>query len=153
MLLNCDWLISVPLIPSQTAVQKSLTTVQNTRIFFSKYLLWKQHGNPNFITNYNCMDIHTMDLVMQSQISWYGFHYFFQRKSATTVQFCKILWLMLIWLVIKHWDLTLINLLKGRFPLGGIFHAERNFSLSFLIRPTREITRQRKIPLRAENST
>ena len=24
---------------------------------------------------------------------------------------------------------------KGRFPLGGIFHAERNFSLSFQIRP------------------
>ena len=24
---------------------------------------------------------------------------------------------------------------KGRFPLGGIFHAERNFSLAFQIRP------------------
>ena len=41
---------------------------------------------------------------------------------------------------------------KGRFPLGGIFRAERNFSLSFLISSTREIIRQRKIPLRAENS-
>jgi hypothetical protein len=39
--------------------------------------------------------------------------------------------------------------LKGHFPLGGIFCAERNFSLSFLISSTREITRQRKIPLRA----
>ena len=27
---------------------------------------------------------------------------------------------------------------KGRFPLGGIFRAERNFSLSFLISSTRE---------------
>jgi hypothetical protein len=47
---------------------------------------------------------------------------------------------------------------KGCFPLGGIFRAERNFSLSlpspwpFLISSTREITRQRKIPLRAQNS-
>jgi hypothetical protein len=39
---------------------------------------------------------------------------------------------------------------KGCFPLGGIFRAERNFFLSFLISPTREITRQRKIPLRAQ---
>jgi hypothetical protein len=41
---------------------------------------------------------------------------------------------------------------KGRFPLGGIFRAERNFSLSFLISSTQELTRQRKIPLLAENS-
>ena len=41
---------------------------------------------------------------------------------------------------------------KGRFPLGGIFRSERNLSLSFLISSTREITRQRKIPLRAEYS-
>jgi hypothetical protein len=41
---------------------------------------------------------------------------------------------------------------KGRFPLAGIFHAERNFSLSFLISSTQEITRQREIPLSAENS-
>jgi hypothetical protein len=38
---------------------------------------------------------------------------------------------------------------KGRFPLGGILRSKRNFSLSFLISSTREITRQRKIPLRA----
>jgi hypothetical protein len=38
------------------------------------------------------------------------------------------------------------------FPLGGILRAERNLSLSFLISSTREITRQRKIPLRAQNS-
>jgi hypothetical protein len=45
------------------------------------------------------------------------------------------------------------RVLKGRFPLGGTFRAERNFSLtlSFLISSTREITRQRKI-LHAENS-
>ena len=41
---------------------------------------------------------------------------------------------------------------KAGFPLGGILRAERNFSLSFLISSTREITRQRKIPLRAQNS-
>ena len=42
---------------------------------------------------------------------------------------------------------------KGRFPLGGILRAERNFSLSFLNSSTREITRQRKsVPLRAGNS-
>jgi hypothetical protein len=41
---------------------------------------------------------------------------------------------------------------KGRFPLGGILRAERNFSLSFLISSTREITIQREIPLRAKNS-
>jgi hypothetical protein len=41
------------------------------------------------------------------------------------------------------------NLLNmGRFPVGGIFRAERNFSLSFLI----SSTKQRKILLRAENS-
>ena len=39
---------------------------------------------------------------------------------------------------------------KDSFPLGGILHAERNFSLSFLISSTREITKQRKIPLRAQ---
>ena len=39
--------------------------------------------------------------------------------------------------------------IKAGFPLGGILRAERNFSLSFLISSTREITRQRKIPLRA----
>ena len=41
---------------------------------------------------------------------------------------------------------------KAGFPLGRILRAERNFSLSFLISSTREITGQRKIPLRAENS-
>ena len=41
---------------------------------------------------------------------------------------------------------------KACFPLGGILRVERNFSLSFLISSTREITRQRKIPLRAQNS-
>jgi hypothetical protein len=40
----------------------------------------------------------------------------------------------------------------GRFSLGGILRAERNLSLSFLISSTREIARQRKIPLRAQNS-
>jgi hypothetical protein len=45
------------------------------------------------------------------------------------------------------------NLLnKAGFPLGEILRAERNFTLSFLISSTREITRQRKIPLRAQNS-
>jgi hypothetical protein len=38
------------------------------------------------------------------------------------------------------------------FPLSGILRAERMFSLSFLISSTREITRQRKIRLRAQNS-
>jgi hypothetical protein len=37
------------------------------------------------------------------------------------------------------------NGLKACFPLGGILRAERNFSLSFLISSTREITRQRKL--------
>jgi hypothetical protein len=41
--------------------------------------------------------------------------------------------------------------LKAGFPLGGILRAERNFSLSFLISSTREITRQRKILVRAQN--
>jgi hypothetical protein len=41
---------------------------------------------------------------------------------------------------------------KGHFPLGGIFRVERNFSLSFLIISTREITRQKKIPLSAQNA-
>jgi hypothetical protein len=36
--------------------------------------------------------------------------------------------------------------------LGGILRAERNFSLSFLISSTREITRQKEIPLRAKKS-
>jgi hypothetical protein len=44
------------------------------------------------------------------------------------------------------------NASKACFPLGGILRAERNFSLSFLISSTREITRQRKNPLRAQNS-
>jgi hypothetical protein len=44
------------------------------------------------------------------------------------------------------------NGLKACFPLGEIFRAEQNFSLPFLISSTREITRQREIPLRAENS-
>jgi hypothetical protein len=44
------------------------------------------------------------------------------------------------------------NWYKAGFPLGGILRAERNLSLSFLISSTREITRQRKIPLRAQNS-
>jgi hypothetical protein len=41
---------------------------------------------------------------------------------------------------------------KAGFPLGGILRAQRKFSLSFLISSTREITRQRKIPLRTQNS-
>jgi hypothetical protein len=41
---------------------------------------------------------------------------------------------------------------KAGFPLGGILRVERNLSLSFLISSTQEITRQRKIPLRAQNS-
>ena len=44
------------------------------------------------------------------------------------------------------------TLIKVGFPLAGILHAERNFSLSFLISSTREITRQREIPLRAQIS-
>jgi hypothetical protein len=40
----------------------------------------------------------------------------------------------------------------ARFPVSGILRAERNFSLSFLISSTREITRQREIPHGAENS-
>jgi hypothetical protein len=47
---------------------------------------------------------------------------------------------------------THIQVLDSELPLGGILRAERNFSLSFLISSTREITRQRKIPLRAQNS-
>ena len=53
---------------------------------------------------------------------------------------------------VKVRNAKLRNYLKGRFPLGGILRAERNFSLSFLISSTREITGQRKIPLRAQNS-
>jgi hypothetical protein len=42
---------------------------------------------------------------------------------------------------------------KAGFPLGAILRAQRKFSLSFLIiSSTREITRQRKNPLRAQNS-
>jgi hypothetical protein len=41
---------------------------------------------------------------------------------------------------------------KAGFPLGGILRAEWTFSFSFLISSIREITRQRKIPLRAQNS-
>jgi hypothetical protein len=42
--------------------------------------------------------------------------------------------------------------LEWKWALGEILRAERNFSLLFLINSTREITRQRKIPLRAQNS-
>ena len=38
------------------------------------------------------------------------------------------------------------------FPLDGSLRSERNFYFCFLISSTREITRQRKIPLRAQNS-
>jgi hypothetical protein len=48
--------------------------------------------------------------------------------------------------------LLLSDIPKAGFPLGGILRAERNLSLSFLISSTREITRPRKIPLRAQNS-
>ena len=38
--------------------------------------------------------------------------------------------------------ILIYNIFKAGFPLGGILRAERNFSLSFLISSTREITRQ-----------
>jgi hypothetical protein len=47
---------------------------------------------------------------------------------------------------------NLANSHKADFPLGGILRAERNFCLSFLIGSIREITRQRKITLRAQTS-
>ena len=42
--------------------------------------------------------------------------------------------------------------IKGCFPLGGIFRAERNSLLYFCITVWLDCPRQRKIPLRAENS-
>ena len=44
------------------------------------------------------------------------------------------------------------HLYKAGFPLGGILRAERNFSLSCDFSGGTNEKRQRKIPLRAQNS-
>ena len=49
-------------------------------------------------------------------------------------------------------SIWLYSMIKGCFPLGGIFHAQRNFSLYFFYKFCLRAHKQRKIVLRTENS-
>jgi hypothetical protein len=62
---------------------------------------------------------------------------------------------MIVGVLLKFYVLYILDIfpvILSGFPLGGILRTEQNFSLPFLISSTQEITRQRKSPLRAQNS-